>query len=89
MIFGKRSERLAVIVAEQLALELDDLATGVTPPAAANDDTPATKLPASPRKKARRNIGALPKHLPRCEQVLEGSLRQKALTLGIGLGHQR
>ena len=24
-----------------------------------------------PRKKARRNIGALPKHLPRCEQVLE------------------
>jgi len=71
MIFGKRSERLAVIVAEQLALELDDLAIGVTPPAPANDDTPATKLPASPRKKARRNIGALPKHLPRCEQVLE------------------
>src|SRR5258705_11122259 len=64
MIFGKRSERLAVIVAEQLTLELDDLATGVTPPAPANDDTPATKLPASPRKKARRNIGALPKHLP-------------------------
>ena len=71
MIFGKRSERFAAIVAEQLALELDDLAIGVTPPAPANDDTPATKLPASPRKKARRNIGALPKHLPRCEQVLE------------------
>ena len=37
MIFGKRSERLAVIVAEQLALELDDLAkrrclTGRHPP---------------------------------------------------------
>src|SRR6202790_5643093 len=71
MIFGKRSERLAVIVAEQLALELDDLVTGVTPPAPANDDAPATKPPASPRKKVRRNIGALPKHLPRCEQVLE------------------
>ncbi len=71
MIFGKRSERLAAIVAEQLALELDDLATGVTPPLPANDDTPATKPPASPRKKARRNIGALPKHLPRCEQVIE------------------
>src|SRR6516165_5553695 len=43
-----------------------------TPPAAANDDVPAAKLPAKPpRKKARRNIGALPKHLPRCEQVLE------------------
>jgi transposase len=71
MIFGKRSERLAAIVAEQLALELDDLATGVTPPTAANDDVPVTKPAAKPRKKARRNIGALPKHLPRCEQVLE------------------
>jgi transposase len=71
MIFGKRSERLAVIVAEQLALELDDLATGVTPPAPANDDVPATKPAGKPRKRARRNIGALPKHLPRCEQVLE------------------
>src|SRR5216684_3226674 len=56
MIFGKRSERLAAIVAEQLALELDDLATGVTPPLPANDDTPAPKPPASPRKKASRNI---------------------------------
>src|ERR1700738_2610545 len=32
MIFGKRSERLAVLVAEQVALALDDLETGVTPP---------------------------------------------------------
>ena len=71
MIFGKRSERLAAIVAEQFALELDDLATDVTPPTAANDDVPATKPATKPRKKARRNIGALPKHLPRCEQVLE------------------
>jgi transposase len=71
MIFGKRSERLAAIVAEQLALELDDLATGVTPPLPANDDAPATKPLGKPRRKARRNIGALPKHLPRCEQVLE------------------
>jgi len=71
MIFGKRSERLAAIVAEQLAVELDDLATGVIPPAPANDDVPAMKPAGKPRKKARRNIGALPKHLPRCEQVLE------------------
>src|SRR3977135_1168940 len=60
MIFGKRSERLAVIVAEQLALELDDLAIGVTPPAPANDDAPATKPPASPRKKARRTSARCP-----------------------------
>src|SRR6202042_3515702 len=72
MIFGKRSERLAALVAEQLALELGDLETGVTPPAAANDDTAAAKPLGKPlRKKARRNIGSLPKHLPRCEQVLE------------------
>src|SRR6202795_1582869 len=71
MIFGKRSERLAVIVAEQLALELDDLETGGITPAPANAEAPATKPSASPRKKARRNIGALPKHLPRCERVLE------------------
>lgn len=71
MIFGRRSERLAVLVAEQFALELGDLETGVTPPVAANDDTVAAKPPGRLRKKARRNIGALPKHLPRCEQVLE------------------
>jgi transposase len=59
-------------VAEQLALELGNLETGVAPAAAANDDAPAAKpLGKPPRKKARRNIGALPKHLPRCEQVLE------------------
>src|SRR5262249_61329837 len=72
MIFGRRSERLAAIVAEQFALDLGDLETGVTPPVAANDDKPAAKPSGRPpRKKARRNIGALPKHLPRCEQVLE------------------
>src|SRR5258708_31306440 len=71
MIFGKRSERLAVRGGEQPALQLDDRATGVTPPLPANDDAPATKPPGKPRKKAKRNIGALPKHLPRCEQVLE------------------
>ena len=49
MLFGKRSERLAAIVAEQLALELDDLATRVTPPTAANDDVPVTKPAAKPR----------------------------------------
>ncbi|MGY4257816.1 hypothetical protein ACVI1L_004884 [Bradyrhizobium sp. USDA 4516] len=72
MIFGRRSERLAVIVAAQLALELGDLETdATTPPAPTNDSAPATKPSDKPRKKAHRNIGALPKHLPRCEQVLE------------------
>lgn len=67
LIFGTRSERGAVVCAEQLALGLGNDA--VAPTAAKDDDTarPATKA----RAKARRNIGALPAHLPRCEQVLE------------------
>ena len=71
MIFGKRSERLAALFAEQFALDLGDLETGAMPPVPANDDTFAAKPAGRPRQKARRNIGALPKHLPRCEQVLE------------------
>ena len=74
MVFGSRSEKLAAVAAEQLVLDLADLATDVTLPSAANDD----RVPSKPagatsrhRKKAQRNIGALPKHLPRCEQVIE------------------
>src|ERR1700686_2503498 len=74
MVFGSRSEKLAAVVADQLALDLDDVATDVTPPTAANDDHVPEKSAGAggmPRKKAQRNIGALPKHLPRCEQVIE------------------
>jgi transposase len=73
-IFGKRSERLAVISPDQLALDLDDLVTDTTPSPAANDDEAAAEPSGTAdkrRRKARRNIGALPKHLPRCEQVIE------------------
>ncbi len=44
MIFGKRSERLAVLVDEQLALELGDLDTDATLPVQANDDAPAASF---------------------------------------------
>lgn len=71
MIFGKRSEGLAVLVVEQLALELSDLDTDATLPVQANGDALAKPLGKTPRKKARRNSSVLPKHLPRCEQVLE------------------
>jgi transposase len=76
MVFGKRSERLAAIAPDQLALELGDLETGVTPLRPANDDAPANTssgvaVAGTKRKPAQRNIGALPKHLPRCEQVLQ------------------
>ena len=59
MIFGARSERLVAVADEQLALELNDLETGVTPPPAANDDKP-TRLSAKTRKKATRNIARCP-----------------------------
>src|SRR5436309_3551351 len=74
LVFGSRSEKLSVAIADQLALDLADVATDVTLPAAANDDHVPSKpagTTSKPRKKAQRNIGALPKHLPRCEQVIE------------------
>jgi transposase len=74
MIFGKRSGRLAAIVAEQLALELGNLATGVRPSAPANDDVPAKKPTGKPRKKAQASalrVGAWAgrDRGPRCQGV--------------------
>lgn len=66
LIFGARSERLAIVCAEQIALDLERTA-GAQPPA--NDDKPDAPRPK--RRKARRNIGALPAHLPRVERVIE------------------
>ncbi|WP_244485671.1 hypothetical protein [Bradyrhizobium tropiciagri] len=60
MIFGKRSERLAVLVDEQLVLGLDDLDIGVTLSVAANDDEAAAKSLDRRRKRARRNNGRCP-----------------------------
>ena len=37
----------------------------------ANDDEPEAGAPRTKRRKPRRSIGALPAHLPRCEQVIE------------------
>ena len=68
LIFGTRSERSAIICAEQLALDLER-APDAPPPA--NDDKPESDAPKPKRRKARRNIGALPAHLPRVEQVIE------------------
>lgn len=73
-MFGSRLEKLSAVVADQLALDLADLTTGVTLPIAANDDHVPSKpagATSKPRKKVQRNIGALPKHLPRCEQIIE------------------
>src|SRR5829696_3165870 len=72
LLFGARSERAAVIDIAQLPLDLDDLAVGPTPPPPpANDEVVAERKVDRPRRPAVRNIGALPKHLPRCEEVIE------------------
>ena len=68
LIFGARSERSAIICAEQLAFDLERTADAQPP---ANDDEPESDTPRSKRRKPRRNIGALPAHLPRVEQVIE------------------
>jgi len=73
LIHGPRSERGSVVLETQAILDLGDLATDVTLQAA-NDQAASTR-PVQPqrklRKKARRNIGFLPKHLPRVEEVIE------------------
>ena len=71
LIFGARSERMAAILAEQLALDLQDLADDATP-SPANDDAPSSPKPRSREQcpKPKRNIGALPKSLPRREQII-------------------
>src|SRR4051794_6488786 len=72
LLFGARSERAAVIDVAQLPLDLDDLAVGPPPPPPpANDEGGTERKRKRPRRPAVRNIGALPKHLPRCEEVIE------------------
>lgn len=63
---------MAAILAEQLALDLQDLADDVTP-SPANDDAPSSTKTGSrnARSKPKRNIGALPKDLSRCEVIIE------------------
>jgi len=64
-------KRLAAIVAEQLAQELDDLATGVTPPLPANDDTPATKPPRGAHARRRGEHRRTAQALAALRQVIE------------------
>jgi transposase len=71
LIFGARSERLSTMGAEQFAFDLAE-GRGDAPHSPANDDAAAEpETQKKPRKKAERNIGRLPEHLPRCERVIE------------------
>lgn len=66
MLFGPRSEKARAVLGAQTCLDLGDLST-LMPAAAANDDPE----PARAKPTSRRNIGALPKHLPRVIEVIE------------------
>lgn len=72
MIFGAKSEKLVTLDPHQITLDLGDLSAV---PTAANDDAPAAEPSPDPsrtnRRKASRNMGALPKHLQRIEVIIE------------------
>ena len=75
IIFGARSEKSVVIIAEQLSLALGAIEAGVAAPTPANDDGQnaerGNEIAPETRKKRNRNIGALPKHLPRVDVTIE------------------
>lgn len=68
LIHGARSEKLSTIDPAQTNLDLGDLSDV---PVAANDDQPQGTLRHASRRSAGRNIGSLPKHLPRYDVVIE------------------
>ena len=67
-LFGAKSEKMAVLDPMQAALDLGDLSDI---PVAANDDVAPAEGPMPARRAPSRNIGRLPKHLPRYEEVIE------------------
>src|SRR3954463_6130464 len=64
--FGRRSERLDP---DQLQLGLEDLEQTVAAAEAAQEEVAARNSASRPPRSRRRNLGALPAHLPRVEAV--------------------
>jgi transposase len=69
--FGRRSEQLSD---EQLQLGLEDLEQSIAENQAEQDTAQNARDPAPPRKRAARNHGSLPAHLPRYEVVIDDAL---------------
>lgn len=68
-LFGTKSEKMTIIDPAQATLDLGDLSDI---PVAANDDAaPAGEDKTQARRSSARNIGRLPKHLPRYEEIIE------------------
>src|SRR3954449_2842485 len=66
--FGRRSERLDP---DQLQLGLEDLEQTVAAAEAAQEEVAARNSASRPPRSRRRNLGALPVHLPRVEVVVD------------------
>src|SRR3954465_8071800 len=66
--FGRRSERLAP---DQLQLGLEDLEQAVAAAEAAQEEVAARNGTPRPPRSRRRNLGALPTHLPRVEVLVD------------------
>ncbi len=68
-LFGTKSEKMTIIDPAQATLDLGDLSDI---PVAANDDAaPAGENKIQARRSPARNIGRLPRHLPRYEEIIE------------------
>lgn len=68
-LFGTKSEKMTIIDPTQVILDLGDLSDI---PVAANDDiVPVGEDKAQARRSPARNIGRLPKHLPRYDELVE------------------
>src|SRR3954447_20802591 len=66
--FGRRSEKLEP---DQLQLGLEDLEQTVAAAEAAQEEAVARNSPPRPPRVRRRNLGALPAHLPRVEILVD------------------
>src|SRR3954462_15677084 len=66
--FGRRSERLDP---DQLQLGLEDLEQTAAAAEAAQEAVAARSRPPRPSRSRRRNLGALPAHLPRVEVLVD------------------
>ena len=77
MLFGSACEKARIVLDGQGILDLGDLSAVHVAPAA--DDDP---IPKGAKPRARRNIGALPKHLPRLVHVIEPESTQCACCQG-------
>ena len=72
LTFGSRSERRAALAIDQMVLDLGDSMAAANPALQANDNRPQSGPTAQRRgRDANRNVGALPAHLPRVEEIVE------------------